>query len=356
VVDHIAGPAPDVRLVFDQGDEQRTSLPPGDHTALIAGLLDRVRAHAPAARIEAVGHRIVHGGPDFAEPVLLDDPILAALERLVPLAPLHQPHNLAGVRAARAIFPEAAQIGCFDTAFHRGQPRLQDLFALPRRFFDEGVRRYGFHGLSYEYVSGALAEHWPAEAAGRCIIANLGSGASMCALNGGRSVGSTMGFSALDGMPMGTRCGRIDPGVLLWMMREKGIDAAAIEAVLCKESGLLGLSGVSGDLRAVEAAGTPEAAEAIAYFVTRAQREIGGLAALLGGLDALIFTGGIGEHAARVRGAICDGLGWLGLVLDPARNAAHDPRVSADASRIAALVIPTNEELMIARRIRRLRG
>ncbi|MBU6373889.1 MAG: acetate/propionate family kinase [Alphaproteobacteria bacterium] len=343
-------------VVTRDGAKETTALPAGDHAGLIRDVLDRLSAATPGVRVEAVGHRIVHGGPDFAAPVLLDEGVMTALARLVPLAPLHQPHNLAGVRAAQAAFPGAAQVGCFDTAFHRGQPRLQDLFALPRRFFDEGVRRYGFHGLSYEYVSGALAAGWPAEAAGRVIIAHLGSGASMCALSAGRSVGSTMGFSALDGLPMGTRCGRIDPGVLLWMMREKGMDAAAIEKVLYTESGLKGLSGVSGDLRAVEAAGTPEAEEAIAYFVTRAQREIGGLAALLGGLDAIVFTGGIGENAVRVRAAICDGLGWLGLVLDPARNAGHGPRITADASRVAALVIPTDEEAMIARHTRGVVG
>lgn len=354
-VDGVGQAAPRLTVVRD-GKKEAAVLPAGDHAALIPAVLEHLAAQTPGLDITAVGHRIVHGGPDFAAPVRLDPAAMAALERFVPLAPLHQPHNLAGVRAAQAMFPRAVQVGCFDTAFHRGQPRLQDLFAIPRRFFDEGVRRYGFHGLSYEYVAGALAAAWPAEAAGRVIIAHLGSGASMCALAGGRSVGSTMGFSALDGMPMGTRCGRIDPGVLLWMMREKGMDAAAIERVLYTESGLKGLSGVSGDLRAVEAAGTPEAEEAIAYFVTRAQREIGGLAALLGGLDAIVFTGGIGENATRVRAAICDGLGWLGLVLDPARNAGHGPRITADASRVAALVIPTDEEQMIARHTQTLVG
>lgn len=347
------GARPSLRLQTEGARETLPAPAATRHADLIEAVLEIVRARAGGA-IAVAAHRVVHGGPDYAAPIALDAAALDRLAALEPLAPLHQPHNLAGVRAAQAAFPDALQVGCFDTAFHRGQPRLQDLFAIPRRYFDAGVRRYGFHGLSYEYVAGALAAQFPAEASGRCIIAHLGAGASMCALNDGRSVGSTMGFSALDGMPMGTRCGRIDPGVLLWMMREKGMDAAAIERVLYTESGLKGLSGVSGDLRAVEAAGTPDAEEAIAYFVTRAQREIGGLAALLEGLDAIVFCGGIGENATRVRGAICDGLGWLGLTLDPARNAAHGPRISADSSRVAALVIPTNEELMIARHAQRL--
>jgi acetate kinase len=348
-VDQIAGPQPEVRFSVDGGARTTATLPAGDHAALIAATLDLVRVQAPGAAIDAVGHRIVHGGADFVAPCILNEQALVALAKLEPLAPLHQPHNLAGVRAAQALFPAAIQVGCFDTSFHRGQPRLHDLFALPRAYFDAGVRRYGFHGLSYEYIAGALAKDFPAEASGRCVLAHLGSGASMCALNAGRSVGSTMGFSALDGMPMGARCGRIDPGVLLWMMREQGMDADAIEAVLYKESGLKGLSGLSGDMRALEAAQTPEAAEAIAYFVMCAQREIGGLTALLGGLDAIVFTGGIGENAVRARAAICEGLRWLGLELDPARNAAHGPRITGDSSRVAALVIPTNEEWMIAR-------
>jgi acetate kinase len=268
------------------------------------------------------------------------------LERFIAMAPLHQPHNLAGVRAAQIAFPNAVQVGCFDTAFHRNKPRVEDLFALPRSFYADGVRRYGFHGLSYEYLADALAGAFPAEAQGRVIIAHLGNGASMCALSAGRSVGSTMGFSALDGLPMGTRCGSIDPGVLLWLMREKGLSADAIEAILYKDSGL---SGVSQDLRAIEAANTPDAEEAVAYFVARCRREIGALAALLGGLDAVVFSGGIGENAHRVRARICDGLEFLGLVLDPARNAANETRLSAAASRVAALMIPTDEEAIIAR-------
>lgn len=323
----------------------------GDHAAALQQVIGVIGEIEPGAQISAVGHRIVHGGAEFAQPVLLDPGIVQRLTALIPLAPLHQPHNLAGVAAAQAAFPEAKQIACFDTAFHWGGPRVDDLFALPRAYFEAGVRRYGFHGLSYEYVSAQLAQAFPSEAQGRVIVAHLGSGASMCALKAGRSAGSTMGFSALDGLPMGTRPGSLDPGVLLWMMREKGMDYSAIEQVLYKESGLKGLSGVSGDLRAVEAAGTPDAEEAIAYFVARCRREIGALAAVMEGLDCLVFCGGIGENAARVRGAICEGAGWLGLSLDPAANAAHAPRISSANSRVSALVIPTNEEAMIARHV-----
>jgi acetate kinase len=319
------------------------------HAEALSGVLQLLARERPDAKIAAVGHRIVHGGPDFAAPVRLDEHALIQLSRLIPMAPLHQPHNLAAVAAARAAFPDAVQIGCFDTAFHRRKPRVEDLFALPRAFYDEGVRRYGFHGLSYEFLADALAKRFPAEAAGRVIIAHLGNGASMCALSAGRSIGSTMGFSALDGLPMGSRCGAIDPGVLLWLMREKGFSADDIENLLYTKSGLKGLSGVSQDMRDITAAGTPDAEEAIAYFVARCRREIGALAALLGGLDAIVFAGGIGENAHQVRARICDGLDFLGLVLDPARNASHATRLSADASRVTALMIPTDEEVIIAR-------
>lgn len=326
-----------------------------NHAAGLAAILAGLEDELPTEQVAAVGHRIVHGGADFSRPMILSADAMARLEALVPLAPLHQPHNLAGVRAAGEAFPKALQVACFDTAFHWGRPRVEDLFALPRRFYEAGVRRYGFHGLSYEYLAERLAQDAPAEASGRVIVAHLGSGASMCALKGGRSVGSTMGFSALDGLPMGTRPGRLDPGVLLWMLRQ-GMSLDEIERVLYTQSGLKGLSGVSGDLRAIEAAGTPEAGEAIAYFVRACQREIGALAARLEGLDCIVFSGGIGEHAAAVRAQICDGLGWLGLGLDPARNAAHATRISADDSRVAALVIPTDEELMIARHTQALAG
>lgn len=337
-----------------EGQSERTALSAASHADALAAIIAWLGDHHHNEIVTAVGHRIVHGGPMFSAPIVLTDTAIAQLETLCPLAPLHQPHNLAGVRAAKAAFPSAMQVGCFDTAFHRTKSRVEDMFALPRSFYEDGVRRYGFHGLSYEYLADALAAQFPAESAGRVIIAHLGNGASMCALSAGRSVGSTMGFSALDGLPMGTRCGAIDPGVLLWMMQEKKLSAAEIQSILYTQSGLKGLSGVSQDMRAIETAGTPDAEEAIAYFVSRCRREIGALAAVLGGLDAIVFSGGIGENAHRVRARICDGLDFLGLVLDPARNAANQTRLSADASRVSALMIPTNEELMIAKHARGL--
>ena len=320
-----------------------------DHDTALSVILALLEDAAPDARIGAVGHRVVHGGPDHAAPLVLDAAAIAALDRLVPLAPLHQPHNLAGVCAARGAFPEAVQIACFDTAFHRSHPWVADTYALPQRFYDAGVRRYGFHGLSYEYVAGKLAAIAPGEAAGRVVIAHLGNGASMCALKGGRSVGSTMGFTALDGLPMGTRCGQLDPGVVLYLMAEKAMTAAEIETLLYRESGLKGLSGLSHDMRTLESAQDPEAHRAIAYFTHRVRRELGAMAAILDGLDTLVFTGGIGENAARVRTRICEGMDWLGLVLDETRNAAAPGLVSTDDSRVRVRVIPTDEEAMIAR-------
>ncbi|OYW60952.1 MAG: acetate kinase [Rhodobacterales bacterium 12-65-15] len=297
----------------------------------------------------AIGHRVVHGGADRKTPAKVDAPLLAALEALAPFAPLHQPHNLAGIRAAMAAFPGVPQVACFDTAFHRDQPFVRDTYALPRAFHDEGVRRYGFHGLSYAFIAGELARTAPKLAEGRVVVAHLGSGASMCAISGGRSVASTMGFSALDGLPMGTRSGQIDPGVLLYLMQQKNMSATEISDLLYKKSGLLGLSGLSNDMRRLEAAGTPEAAAAIDHFVYRCQREIGSLAAAMAGIDALVFTGGIGENARQVRLAICDRLAWMGIEVDPARNAANERLISPDGARTQVLVIPTNEELVIAR-------
>jgi acetate kinase len=304
--------------------------------------------------VAAVGHRIVHGGERFSEPARLDDKALATLDALSPFAPLHQPHNLAGVRAAREAFPEAVQVGFFDTAFHRGHPAVEDLYALPRALLDKGVRRYGFHGISYEHLARALAERAPRLAEGRVIAAHLGAGASMCAMRGGRSVASTMGFSALDGLPMGTRTGQIDPGVLLWLIQSEGMDAGALSDLLYRRSGLLGLSGLSADMRELEASDAPEAREAVAYFAHRCRREIGALAAAMGGIDALVFSAGIGEHSPGVRAAICEGMDWLGLTLDPARNARDETVISAELSRVRVLVIPTDEERVIARAAVRL--
>lgn len=319
------------------------------HGHALREILALVEERFPGARVPVVGHRIVHGGPRLAEPLAIDAATEAYLETLVPFAPLHQPHNLAGVRAAREAFAGALQVACFDTAFHRAHPWIADTFALPRAYYEKGVRRYGFHGLSYEYVTRALARIDAEAAAGRVAIAHLGNGASMAAVKAGVAQGSTMGFTALDGLPMGTRTGQIDPGVLLYLMDQEGMGAAEITDLLYRRSGLLGLSGVSNDMRELEASPASEAAEAIDYFCFRIRREAGAMAAVLEGLDALVFTAGIGEHSATVRARVCEGLGWLGIALDAARNARHETRISADGSRVAVYVIPTNEEMTIAR-------
>lgn len=321
----------------------------GGHVQALARIIDLLEKAYSGARVAVVGHRVVHGGAAFSAPVRLDPSVVAALEALVPYAPLHQPHNLAAVRAAVDAFPEAVQVACFDTAFHRGQPWVADTYALPRRFYAQGVRRYGFHGLSYAYITGALRQIAPDIAHGRVVIAHLGNGASMCAVSNGQPMGSTLGFTAVDGLPMGTRCGQIDPGVLLWMMEDQGMGAAAISDLLYKESGLKGLSGISSDMRVLLASEAPEAAEAVDYFVHRCRREVGALAAAMGGIDALVFTAGIGERAAPVRAAICEGLEWAGIVIDAGRNDRAERVISTDDSRVRVLVVPTDEEIVIAR-------
>ncbi|MDR1967586.1 MAG: acetate/propionate family kinase [Burkholderiaceae bacterium] len=321
---------------------------PVDHQAALGGVIDWLRHSRQDCRIVAVGHRVVHGGPDFAEPILLDDARLALLRGLTPLAPLHQPHNLAGIDAALRAFPDAAQVACFDTAFHRSHPFIYDTFALPKRFYEEGVRRYGFHGLSYEFITRRLRAVAPNLAQGRVIIAHLGNGASMCALREGRSVASTMGFTAIDGLPMGTRCGQLDPGVLLYLITEKGMSPGAVSDLLYRNSGLKGMSGLSNDMRTLEASSDPAAREAIDYFVARIRREIGGLAATIGGVDAIVFTGGIGEHAWRVREAALREMQWLGIELDAEANTRGAQVISAPQSRTRILVLPTDEERMIA--------
>ncbi|MFN3225765.1 MAG: acetate/propionate family kinase [Hyphomicrobiales bacterium] len=342
------GAAPgDVAITSVDGSRSVLSLAePGELASAFAAVLAWCEQQADFGDIVAVGHRVVHGGMDHTVPVVLNEDVIADLAKLSPLAPLHQPHNLAGVEQARAAFPNALQVACFDTAFHRTHPFVNDTFALPHRFYAEGVRRYGFHGLSYDYVSGTLD---PDLSAGRVIIAHLGNGASMCALKAGQSVGSTMGFSPLDGLPMGTRCGQIDPGVLLYLMQEHGMDADAIATLLYKESGLKGMSGLTNDMRVLLASDDPHAKEALDYFVFRIQREIGGMTAVLGGLDALVFTGGIGENAAPIRQRVCSGFEWLGMALDEDANAANAHEVSAAGSSIRVLVVPTDEEAMIAR-------
>jgi len=302
-----------------------------------------------AVDLVAVGHRVVHGGPDYDRPVLVDAEVLARLERLSPLAPLHQPNNLAAIQALLVRRPELPQVACFDTAFHRTHEPVADRYAIAERFYREGVRRYGFHGLSYEYVAARLRELAPAAGKGRVIVAHLGSGASMCALSDGRSVESTMGFTALDGLPMGTRPGQIDPGVLLYLLAEKGLSAAALQDLLYRQSGLKALSGISNDMRELEASEAPAAALAIDYFVYRIGLNAGMLAAALGGLDAFVFTAGIGENSALIRARVAQKLAWLGAVLDPAANAAQKSLISEPHSRVGLYLIPTDEELMIAR-------
>ena len=305
-------------------------------------------------QVAAVGRRVVHGGLKFLRPALITAEVLAELEGLIPLAPLHQPHNLAAVRAVVAHAPHLPQVACFDTSFHRTQPGVAQAFALPRQYAEEGVRRYGFHGLSYEYIASVLPGIDARAAAGRTVVAHLGNGASMCALKGGKSVASTMGFTALDGLPMGTRCGALDPGVLLYLLDRHDLDARALEKLLYQQSGLLGVSEVSSDMRALLASPDPHAAEAVDLFVYRIGRELGSLAAALGGLDALLFTGGIGENAAPIRTRACRDAAWLGLELDESANQAGGPRISTAGSRVTAWVVPTNEELMIAQHTRRL--
>jgi acetate kinase len=297
----------------------------------------------------AVGHRVVHGGPEYNSPVLIDAEVVTRLERYIPLAPLHQPNNLAPIRSLLERRPEVPQVACFDTAFHRGHSAVADHFAIPEHFYTEGVRRYGFHGLSYEYIAHRLREVAPTIANKRVIVAHLGSGASMCALSGGKSIESTLGFTALDGLPMGTRPGQLDPGVVLYLITEKGMDPTAVQNLFYHECGLKGLSGISNDMRDLETSTDPRAAFAVEYFVYRVGLYAGMLAAALGGLDAFIFTAGIGENSATIRARIVEKLAWLGAVIEPAENTARKLLISRPNSRIALYMVPTDEELMIAR-------
>jgi acetate kinase len=334
------------RLLSDTLDGERFV---ADHASALRTVLAVMRDHFPDVQVAAVGHRVVHGGLEFSAPVLVADETLQRLAALKSLAPLHQPHNLSGISAAMAAFPDVPQVVCFDTAFHRAHPFVNDAFALPRALYEQGVRRYGFHGLSYEYVAGRLAEIAPFHARGRVVICHLGSGASMCAIRNGQSVASTMGFSALDGLPMGTRPGQLDPGVLLYLMEQKGMDAKAISDLLYRDSGLKGLSGISNDMRDLEASEDPRARQAIDYFVFRAKREIGGMAAVLEGLDAIVFCGGIGENSRLIRECVLEAMEWIGVELDLDRNRANAEIISSDRSAVRVFVIRTNEELMIAR-------
>ena len=319
-----------------------------DHEAAMTAILGWLKQAGYDASVVAVGHRIVHGGANYAAPVLIDDATLAKLRALIPLAPLHQPHNVAGVEAAMKAFPSIPQVACFDTAFHRSQPFVDDTFALPRSFYDEGVRRYGFHGLSYEYITRSLRKTAPWIAREDVIIAHLGNGASMCAVRDGHAVATTMSFTALDGLAMGTRCGQLDPGVVLYLLTEKKMSADAISDLLWKNSGLKGMSGLSQDMRELEASSSPAAREAIAYFVSRIRRELAGLAATVGGAEGVVFTAGIGEHSWRVREAALEDMEWMGIHLDTQANRANAEIISASDSPTTVFVISTNEELMIA--------
>ena len=313
-----------------------------------------VRSQFGQLQLVGVGHRVVHGGTEYAQPVRVDAKILSALEKYVPLAPLHQPHNLAPIRLMLERLPDVMQVACFDTAFHRVQPQVAQLFAVPRWLTERGVRRYGFHGLSYEYIAQAIPKYDAGAARGKAIVLHLGNGASMCAMANGQSVASTMGFTAVDGLPMGTRCGNLDPGVVLYLMQELKMDSKSIEKLLYQESGLLGISGISSDMRTLEGSVDPEAKTAIDVFAYRIGRELGSLAAALRGVDAIVFTAGMGENSRSLRERVCTDAAWLGIELDEAANEANGPRISTPASRVAAWVIPTNEELMIARHARAL--
>ncbi|AEG71862.1 acetate/propionate family kinase [Ralstonia solanacearum] len=319
------------------------------HDNAIAFLFDWLRGHAGDAKLLGVGHRVVHGGDKYSAPVRIDAHVMEALDALVPLAPLHQPHNLAAIRSILSRNPHVPQIACFDTAFHHTQPAVATRFALPPEITSKGVRRYGFHGLSYEYIASVLPHYDERAAKGKTVVLHLGNGASMTAFDNCRSIASTMGFTAVEGLVMGTRSGSLDPGVVLWMLEEAHMDARAIESLLYRRAGLLGVSGVSSDMRALLTSDEPRAAEAIELFCYRISRELGSLAAALGGLDAIVFTAGIGEYADAVRDRVCTLASWLGVSLDAQANARHGPRISNDDSAVDVWVIPTNEELMIAR-------
>lgn len=320
-----------------------------DHASALGAVLDKLFDTLSGGTVTVVGHRIAHGGHEFPRPVVLTSHLLPQLYGFVPFAPSHQPHNLKGVEAAMAAFPNAVQVGVFDTAFHTGKAFVQDTYGLPRRLYDQGVRRYGHHGLSYQYIASALPSVDPKAAAGSVVVCHLGSGASMCAMKSGRSVESTMGFSALDGLPMGTRCGQLDPGILLYLLGEKGLSLQEVSDILYKESGLKGISELSNDMRDLETAGTPQAEEAIDYFCAMVRREIGAMSTTMGGLDAIVFCAGIGEHSATIRRRIIEPLVWYGLALDDAANNASVIKISANDSRVPVYVIPTDEEVVIAR-------
>jgi acetate kinase len=330
--------------------------PPSTPSEVLPAVLPWTRERLGARRLAALGHRVVHGGLHHSGPARVTSELLAELEALVPLAPLHEPHNLAPIKMAMTLNPDLPQLACFDTAFHRTAPEVEQAFALPYALYEEGVRRYGFHGLSYEYIASVLPQHAPEIAEGRVVVLHLGNGCSACALKAGASIATTMGFTALDGLPMGTRCGALDAGVVLHLIQQKGMAAEALVDLLYRRSGMLGLSGVSSDFRELLASAEPRARFAIDVFCYCTARWIGSLAAALGGLDGVVFTAGVGENAAPIRSAICRACGWLGLELDEAANSEHRTRISTPKSRVAAYVIKTDENLMIARHARALVG
>lgn len=325
-----------------------------DHEAVGRWLLDVIRDSGRVALV-AAGHRVVHGGPDFSTPVAIDDAVMAALDTLVPLAPAHQPHNLAAIRAVAKAWPGLPQVACFDTAYHRTMPRLAQIFAIPHELTDRGLVRYGFHGLSYQHIADVLPGIAGEAAKGRVVVCHLGHGASLCAMRDGRSVATTMGFTALDGLMMGMRCGAIDAGLVLHLIEQHGMAPAEVSDMLNRRSGLLGVSGISNDARTLLASADPRAAEALDLFAYRVVREAGSMMAALGGLDALVFTAGIGERSARIRSTICQGLNWAGVAVDETRNAANASCISANSARVPAYVVPADEEQPIARAVATLR-
>lgn len=338
-------------------EEQHLDPPDSSGTAqetALATMTERLLAEIDPARIAAFSHRVVHGGQDFIAPVHVDGEVLTRLATLAPMAPSHQPHNLAAIRDLAERFPDTPQIACFDTAFHKDLPHQDRVFALPKEMAGDGLRRYGFHGLSYDYVASALQNIAPGVAQSRVVIAHLGHGASMCALMGGQSVATTMGMTALDGLPMGQRCGALDPGVVLYLIEERGMTPEEVREMLYNRSGLVGLSGIGSDMAALLESDAPDAKSAVAFFIYRCQREIGSLAAALGGLDALVFTGGIGENSPVIRKRICAKLGWLGIRIDDQANHQGASRISSDAGKVAAFMIPTDEEHVLARSARKL--
>ncbi len=319
-----------------------------DHDFLFGFLVGWATGQVSNSTVRGLGHRVVHGGLAYDAPVVVDDDVVETLEKLCPLAPLHLPYNLNYIKTARSLNPQTPQVACFDTAFHRDHPKMADLYALPRSYYDEGIRRYGFHGLSYEYMARTLPEVAPEIANGRVIVGHFGSGVSLCALENGRSIDSTMGFSALDGLTMGTRSGALDPGVVLHLIRDKNMTADDVEKLLYGKCGLLGLSGISNDMRDLEASSDPNAREAVDFFVYRASQGLGAMAAAMGGVDGIVFTAGIGENSPTVRARICHAARWMGVELDEAANEAGGPRISTADSPVSAWVIPTDEEKMMA--------